>query len=78
MADKHQVISEIEKLPPDLVEEVNDFIAFIRKKRVSSGKKVKSWSDFSLASGAFDFWNDPEEEEYTLRDLREKYETKNR
>ena len=76
MADKHQIISEIEKLPPDLVEEVSDFIAFIRKKRVSSGKIVLSWSDFSLSTGAFDFWNDPEEEEYTLRDLREKYETK--
>jgi len=74
MTDKHQIIKEIENLPQDLVEEVNDFIAFIREKRGSSEKKVTSWSDFSLSSGAFDFWNDPEEEEYTLRDLRKKYE----
>ena len=74
MTDRHQIIKEIENLPQELVEEVNDFIAFIRKKRVSSKPEVKSWSDFSLSSGAFDFWNDPEEEDYTLRDLRKKYE----
>jgi hypothetical protein len=78
MTDRHQIIKEIENLPPDLVEEVSDFIAFIRKKRVSRTKKPVSWSDFSLSTGAFDFWNDPEEEEYTLRDMREKYEIKSR
>ena len=78
MADKHQVITEIENLPADLVEEVGDFVAFIRKRRAPGKKPPASWGDFSLSGGAFEFWNDPEEVEYTLRDVRKKYEYKTR
>ena len=62
MGTKEQLIREIERLPEDLIEVAYDFITFMRKR--------SSWSDFSLSTGAFDFWNDPEEVEYSLTDLR--------
>lgn len=74
MASKEQLIKAIEGLSPDLIEEVHDFIAFVQKRREAKGedggRRSWSWSDFSLSTGAFDFWNDPEEVEYSLEDLK--------
>jgi hypothetical protein len=61
---------EIEGLPEDLLEVAYDFITFMRKRRESKGRDVGSWSDFSMSTGAFDFWNDQEEVEYSLEDLK--------
>jgi len=70
MGTKEQLMREIEGLPEDLIEVAYDFITFMRKRRESSkGRDVGSWSDFSLSTGAFDFWNDQEEVEYSLEDL---------
>jgi hypothetical protein len=69
---KEQLIKTIEGLPPDLIEEVQDFIAFIQKRRESKSGEGGSWGDFSLSTGAFDFWNDPEEVEYSLDDLKKR------
>ena len=62
MGIKEQLIREIEGLPDELIEEVYDFVAFVRKRR----EKKAGWGDFALSTGAFDFWNDPEEVEYSL------------
>jgi len=70
MGTKEQLIREIESLPGDLIEEVYDFVAFMRKRRESKDRDVSAWSKFSLSTGAFDFWNDPEEVEYSLADLK--------
>lgn len=67
---KEQIIREIERLPEDLIEVAYEFITFMRKRRESKGGDVGSWGDFSLSTGAFDFWNEPEEAEYSLTDLR--------
>ena len=68
MKVRDQLIKRIEKLPEDVLEEVDDFVAFIQKKK-QSGEGV-SWGSFTLSTGAFDFWNDREEVEYSLNDLR--------
>jgi len=69
MGTREQLIREIERLPEDLIEAVYDFITFMRKRKESKGGDAGSWSDFSLSTGAFDFWNEPEEVEYFLEDL---------
>ena len=70
MGRREQLIKELERLPDELLEEVSDFAAFVRKRRESQGKRGGRWGDFSLSTGAFDFWTDPEEAEYSLDDLR--------
>jgi hypothetical protein len=72
MGKREQLIKEIEDLPHDLVEGVYAFVASIQERRRFEDKQGKSWSDFSLTTGAFDFWNDPEEMEYSLEDLKER------
>jgi len=66
MGIKEQLIREIEGLSDELIEEVYDFVAFVRKRR----EEKTRWGDFALSTGAFDFWNDPEEVEYSLEDLK--------
>ncbi|MCK4394110.1 hypothetical protein KAX17_14505 [Candidatus Bipolaricaulota bacterium] len=70
MVTKERLIREIERLPEELVEEAYDFIAFMRKRMESRGRNTGSWSDFSLGTKSFEFWNDPEEVEYSLTDLK--------
>jgi len=65
MGTKEQLIREIEGLSDELIEEVHDFVAFVRKRREEKAR----WGDFALSTGTFDFWNDPEEVEYSLEDL---------
>jgi len=65
MVIKEQLIREIEGLSDELIEEVYDFVAFLRKRREEKAR----WGDFALSTGAFDFWNDPEEVEYYTEDL---------
>ena len=72
MGRREQLVKEIEVLPEELLEEVSDFAAFVRKRRESRGKREGSWGDFSLSTGAFDFWTDPEEVEYSLDDLKKR------
>ncbi len=72
MSRKEKLLQEIEKLPGDLVDEVYDFMAFIQKRREKKHNSEASWTDFALKSGTFDFWDDPEEVEYSLDDLKEK------
>jgi len=69
MKVKDQLIRRIEKLPEDVLEEVYDFVAFIQEKR-RAGREGLSWGNFALSTGAFDFWNNREELEYSLNDLR--------
>ena len=70
MGRREQLVKELEGLPEELLEEVSDFAAFVWKRRESRGKRERSWGDFSLGTGAFDFWNNPEEVEYSLDDLK--------
>ncbi len=69
MKSKKQLIKEIERLPESLIDEIYDFVAFIEERKRFSAEKGKSWSDFSLNTGAFDFWNNSEEVEYSLEDI---------
>ena len=69
MKVKDQLIRRIERLPEDVLEEVDDFVAFIQKKK-RADREGLSWGSFALSTGAFDFWNDREEVEYSLNDVR--------
>lgn len=40
------------------------------ERREVKGRGVDSWGDFSLSTSAFGFWDDPEEVEYSLEDLK--------
>jgi len=71
MGTKDQLVREIEKLPEELIEEVYDFVALMRKRSESKNRDTGTWTKFSLSTGAFDFWNDPKEVEYSLADLKE-------
>ena len=70
MKSKKQLIKEIERLPEALIDEVYDFVAFIEDKKGILKQKGRSWSDFSLNTGAFDFWNNSVEIEYSLEDIK--------
>lgn len=70
MTLKDRLLKEIEHLPEHVLEEVFDFVIFLRKKL--SKAEAMSWTDLALSTGAFDFWNDPEEVEYSLSDLKRK------
>ena len=69
MSVKEQLFREIERLPENILEEVFDFVTFIRRRRLSEAEG-RVWTDFALSTGSFDFWNDPEEVEYSLADLK--------
>ena len=70
MQTKEQLIREIQELPEDLAAEVYDFVVFIQKRRETGEKKPGSWGHFALSTGAFDFWNDPREVEYSLENIK--------
>jgi len=70
MQTKERLIREIQKLPEDLAAEVYDFIVFIQKRREPGEKEPGSWGDFALSTGAFNFWNDPREVEYSLENTK--------
>lgn len=70
MKSKEKLVKEIEKLPESLIDEVYDFVTFIEERKGFFEKKGRSWSDFSLRTGTFDFWNDSSEVEYTLEDIK--------
>jgi len=65
-----KLVKEIEGMPEQLVAEVYDFAVFIRKQKGLEKRTDNSpWGGFALGTGAFDFWNDPQEVDYSLRDL---------
>lgn len=70
MDKRERLIKELGGLPEELLEEVGDFAAFVRNRRESKGKRL--WGDFSLSTGAFDFWADSEEAEYSLDELKKR------
>jgi len=70
MGTKKQLIREVERLPEDLAAEVYDFVVFIQKRREIGEKQAGSWGDFALSTGAFDFWNDPKEVEYSRENIQ--------
>lgn len=72
MSRKEKLVKEIEKLSEDLVDEVYDFITFIQKRRKKERNSENSWTNFALTSSSFDFWDNPEEVEYSLDDLQKK------
>ena len=70
MKNKKQLIKEIERLPESLIDEIYDFVAFVEDRKGLLKQKGSSWSDFSLSTGAFDFWDDSSEIEYSLEDIK--------
>lgn len=70
MGAKKQLIREVERLPEDLAAEAYAFIVFIQQRRESGEKQAGSWGDFALSTGAFDFWNDLKEVEYSSENIK--------
>lgn len=70
MGTKERLVREIERLPEELAAEVYDFIVFIQKRREIGEKQAGLWGDFALSTGAFNFWNDPREVEYSLENTK--------
>ncbi len=68
MSVKERLLKDIESLPEEILEEVFDFVAFVRRRRVQA--EEPKWSDLALRAGAFAFWNDPDEIDYTLDDIK--------
>jgi hypothetical protein len=69
MKVRDQLIRSIESLPEEVLRQVYDFVAFIQERKLAD-KAGDSWGSLALGSRSFDFWNDREEAEYTLADLR--------
>ena len=70
MTIKEKLKREIDALPDELLGKVLKFMRSLEKGTVNKNpKKKSSWSAFALDSGAFDFWLDKDEVEYTLEDL---------
>ncbi len=72
MKTKDRIIREIESLTDDTLGVVLKFILTLEKgitktRRAEDGQ----WGAMALESGAFDFWLDPSEIEYTLDDLKD-------
>lgn len=70
MKDKDQLIRRIEMLSDDALDEVFDFVTFIQERRQAGTEPFAAWGEWALRSGSFEFWNDPEEQEYSPVDLR--------
>ena len=71
MKIKERVIGEIEKMTEDRLGVVLKFILSLEKGFTKSPRDEKDqWGTLALESGAFDFWLDPGEIEYTLDDLK--------
>ncbi len=68
MTTKDQIVRELDRLPEGALQEVFDFMQFLEEK----ARKGREWGVFALDSGAFDFWDDSEEVEYTAQDLKER------
>jgi hypothetical protein len=66
MSIKEKIKEEIEELPESILKEVYDFIQFLEI------KKTGKWSTFAFESGAFDFWRESEEVDYTLDDFKQR------
>ncbi|MEN6368525.1 MAG: hypothetical protein ABFD77_02370 [Thermotogota bacterium] len=69
MRVRDQLIRRIESLPEDVLEQVYDFVTFIQERKLVD-EAGNSWGSFALGSRSFEFWNDREEAEYSLADLR--------
>ena len=72
MKTKDRIIREIEGLTEDTLGVVLKFILTLEKGFTKTRQaEERQWGTFALESGAFDFWLDPGEVEYTLDDLKE-------
>jgi hypothetical protein len=73
MNTKDRIIHEIEGLAEDTLGAVLKFILVLEKGATKSRPAEEGqWGALALESGAFDFWLDPAEVEYTLDDLKER------
>lgn len=73
MKTKDRIIHEIESLPDDTLGVVLKFILGLEKGAAKSRRTEDGqWGAGALESGAFDFWLDPAEVEYTIDDLKER------
>ena len=73
MKTKDRIIREIESLTDDTLGVVLKFILTLEKGITKTRQPENGqWGAVALESGAFDFWLDPREVEYTIDDLKEK------
>ena len=73
MKTKERIIREIESLTEDTLGVVLKFILTLEKGFTKTRQAEESqWGTLALESGAFDFWLNPDEVEYTLDDLKER------
>ncbi|NOZ76782.1 MAG: DUF2281 domain-containing protein [Euryarchaeota archaeon] len=64
MATKKMIIKEIERLPEPLIDEILDYIRFLKKKKAGHVRETALASEYSLGRD----WLRPEEDE-AWRDL---------
>jgi hypothetical protein len=66
-----QTIKQLEKLPPEKIEEVYDYAEFISK-RFEESSLIKGLTAINTTSKSFAFLNE-EEDLYSIEDLKEKF-----
>lgn len=73
MKTKEKIISEIERLTEENLGIILKFILFLEKGGMKTRQSNENrWGNLALETGAFDFWLDPDEVEYTIDDLKER------
>ena len=59
MAAMRELVQELENLPPDYIQEIKDFISFLKHKKTLSASETLLLSEKALAKD----WDTPEEDE---------------
>lgn len=81
MTDKEELIQEIQDMSAPMIKQVKAFVEHLKQHKPSVSSSEEStdkkssldpWTGFVLTSGSFDFWNEPDEVEYTPDDITEK------
>ena len=72
MKTKDRIINEIENLTEDTLGVILKFIHSLGKTSAKATQPEGTpWGAMALDSGAFDFWLDPDEMEYSKDDLKD-------
>ena len=65
---REQIKIQLDHLPEEILKEAYDFLLYIEQKHK---KEMEPLKDFGLNLEAFEFWNDKNETDYSIEDIKE-------